>query len=509
MASNNEFDTSFFEDLFENATSITAVTDVNGIILKVNKRALYMFFGQEHGVSKVIGRNILEFIHKDDKPKVIERWKQSVAQQKEVNYEIRMTAGDGHIMYFLISGRPIIKDGKVHMFHYQAIDMIDQKIQEQNQLQSASAEIIAQIAGGFAHDFNNLLTVINGYSEIMKMSIDEGNPLHNKINQVCQAGMQASILTKRMLEFSRRNSIEAKPLDVNAEITNQESILKHVIGENIMLNIVKTPGLHPVILDHSQFTSLLINLTVNAKEAMPKGGEITIVTESLQVGASNESTFPQVPHGEYLHLTVRDTGEGMTEEVRRQIFDPFFSTREGGKGIGLWTVNNIISAVRGFIFVDTMPGAGTTITILIPFSSPDSQKKQVQALELKPETFPAGSKTILIVEDDDTVRDLVCEVLKQQGHVIMAARNGGDALQLARQFEGKIDLLITDMVMRRIDGKMLSRKIKSIWPHIKVMFMSGYGGDVVGDDDLKDNVFLPKPFLPQDLIEKVMRAFQH
>ncbi|MGD0211170.1 MAG: response regulator, partial [Desulfomonilia bacterium] len=283
---------------------------------------------------------------------------------------------------------------------------------------------------------------------------------------------------------------------------------KHVIGEEVSLIFAKTPGLEPVTIEPSQFATLLINLTVNAKEAMPRGGEITIGTDKLNVNAANEEMYLQVPHGDYLLFTVKDTGEGITQEVRRQIFDSFFSTRKGGKGIGLWTVENIVNAARGFIFVDSEPGLGTTFSILLPFSSPETKPEQVQTRQAAPVVLPPTSKTILIVEDDDTVRDLVSEVLKQQGHVILTARNGGDALQLARQFEGHIDLLITDMVMRRIDGKMLSKKIKSIWPHIKVMFMSGYGGDVINNDDLKENVFLPKPFLPQDLLDKVRFVFQ-
>lgn len=509
MAYNSEFGDTFFEDLFENSTAVSAVTDENGILKKVNKRSLEMFFGHAPDKNSVIGRNILEFIHKDDRLKVIDLWKQSISEKKEVRYELRMTSSEGHVMYFLISGRPIIKDGKIVMFHYQALNMIDQKVQEQNMLHSASSEILAQIAGGFAHDFNNLLTVINGYSEIMKMSIDEHNPLHHKVSQICLAGKQASVLTNRMLDFSRRNKAEAKPLDINTEITNQESIIKHVLGENITVNIEKSADLAPVTIEPSKLTNLLINLTLNAKEAMPKGGEITIGTEGISVNAANENVYSGVPHGDYMLLRVKDTGEGMTEEVRHQIFAPFFSTRESGKGIGLWTAHNIVSAARGFIIVDTEPGSGTTFSILFPFSSRETDSVvHIQTSQTKPEVLPSEFKTILIVEDDDTVRDLVCEILKQQGHVILTARNGGDALQLARQYEGHIDLLITDMVMRRIDGKMLSRKIRSIWPHIKIMFMSGYGGDVISESDLKGNVFLSKPFLPQDLIDKVRAVFQ-
>jgi PAS domain S-box-containing protein len=503
MADNIDFNNAFFEDLFENSTAISAVTDSYGILKIVNKRSLEMFFGRIPDRESVLGRNILDFIHKDDRPKVIERWKQSLAEKKEVNYELRMTSNEGRVMYFLISGRPIIKDGEVVMFHYQALNMLDQKVQEQNLLHSASVEILAQIAGGFAHDFNNLLTVINGYSEIMKMQLDEKDPLYQKVSQICTAGRQASSLTSRMLDFSRRNRAESKSLDINTEISNQESILKHVIGETITLNFVKSPNLPPVTIETSQFTNLLINLTLNAKEAMPKGGEITISTDIENVSSANERTYPQVTHGNYLLLRVHDTGEGMTEEVKSQIFDPFFSTREGGRGIGLWTVQNILSAARGYITVDTEPGSGTTFSILLPPSSLETKTKEIPAEQTEPVSFSHGSKTILIVEDDDIVRDLVSEILKQQGHVILTARNGGDALQLARQYEGRIDLLITDMVMRRIDGKMLSRKIKSIWPDIKVMFMSGYGGDVVSDEDLKNNAFLQKPFLPQDLIDTV------
>ncbi len=508
MVNNCEFDDAFFEDLFENSTAVSAVTDENGILKKVNKRSLEMFFGQVQDKNSVIGRNILDFIHKDDKPKVIKLWKQSIVEKKEVRYELRMTSSDGHVMYFLISGRPIIRDGKIVMFHYQALNMIDQKVQEQNMLHSASAEILTQLAGGFAHDFNNLLTVINGYSEILKMSIEENSPLHHKISQICLAGKQASVLTNRMLDFSRRNKAEAKPLDVNTEIANQESIIKHVIGQNITVIFEKSADLGPITIEPSTFSNLLINLAVNAKEAMTKGGDITIGTEGITVNAANEKVYTQVPHGDYMLLRVKDTGEGMTEEVRRQIFDPFFSTRESGKGIGLWTVHNIVSAARGFIVVDTEPGSGTTFSILFPFSSHEAERVvHSKTSSTKPEVLPSEFKTILIVEDDDTVRDLVCEILKQQGHVILTARNGGDALQLARQYEGHIDLLITDMVMRRIDGKMLSRKIRSIWPHIKIMFMSGYGGDVISDSDLKGNVFLSKPFLPQDLIDKVREVF--
>lgn len=506
MKNTTEFDNAFFEDLFRNSAAISAVTDVNGVLLKVNHRAMELFLESPQNPDSVIGRNILEFIHEDEHPKVIRLWKESISEQKEVNYDLRASSKDGRIMYFLINGRPIIRDGKVVLFHYQALNMIDQKVHEQNLLQNASGEILSLIASGFAHDFNNLLTVINGYSEILKMSIDEKSPIFHKVNQICQAGKQASMLTKRMLDFSRRSRSGAKRLDLNAEITNQESIIKHVAGENITIHFSKSPGVNPVYIESSRFATLLINLVVNAKEAMNRGGELTISTDRLTIDASNEHRYHQVPPGDYVRMEVKDTGEGMSEDIARQIFDPFFTTRDGGKGLGLWTAKSIVTSSNGYIFLETAPGSGTTFSIVFPLSSEESGTVHGGSQEVSEPVLAPESRTILVVEDDDTVRDLVCEVLKHQGHVVLSARNGGDALQLARQFEGRIDLLITDMIMRRIDGKMLSRKMKSIWPHIKVMFMSGYGVDMISDDDLRENIFLQKPFLPQDLIDKVNEA---
>jgi len=271
---------------------------------------------------------------------------------------------------------------------------------------------------------------------------------------------------------------------------------------------VKSPGLEAVAMDPSRFSTLLLNLVNHARETMPQGGELTISTDHVIINPANESSYPQVPRGGYLLLTVKDTGEGMAEETRNQIFDPFISTEGTDRGIGLWTVQNIVKASKGSILVETQSGAGTTFRIFLPApSSPVKTAKQTDQ-EHAAKGTSKGSKTILVVEDDDTVRDLVSEILMQQGHSTFTARNGGDALQLARQMDGRIDLLITDMVMRRIDGRMLSKKMKSIWPHIKVMIMSGYGNDVIKEEDIRDNAFLQKPFLPQELIDKVCTVLQ-
>lgn len=499
---------SFYESLFNDSTVVANVTDRNGVLLKVNKKALKVLAGREDCEELFVGRNILEFIHDDDRPKVIELWKESVQEKKEVNYQMRMKTPDGRVLYMLISGRPIIKDGEVVSFQYQAIDMIDQKVQEQNLIHTSSIETVGQLAGGFAHDFNNLLTVINGYSEMMLNSIDKAHPFYSKIYQICQAGTQASVLTQKILEFSRKTMPEMKNIDINQEISNQETILKRFIGANNRMTIEKKEGLKTVKIDPTQFSKMLVNLVINARDAMPKGGEITITTDIEQVDESNVLIYNNLPQGMYLLLSIKDTGMGMGDEVKRHIFDPFFSTHEAGKGIGLWTVSNTVKAAGGTIYVESAPEAGTTFRILLPFSREEEPAKAKEGETMAGTVLEgAGGKTILVVEDDDIVRDLVHEILKQKGHNILTARNGGDALQLARQYEGKIDLLITDLVMRRIDGVMLSKKMQSILPDIKVMLMSGYGNDMVKEEELREITFLQKPFLPNELVQKVGTIF--
>ncbi len=498
-------DKNFYEDLFENGTTIAAISDRNGRLIKINKKTMDLFFHEETPMEGIIGQNILSFIHKDDRQKVLDLWKESIEEKKEIHYPVRMVSNDGRIMHFLISGKPIIKDGEIIAFQYQAVDMIDQKIQEQNLLQRASTEMLGQLAGGFAHDFNNLLTVINGYSEIMLSTMDKSHPLYSKIVQICQAGTKASMLTQKILEFSRKHKTEATAIDINDELSNLEAMLKHLIKENIRLTIEKGPGLSKTRIDTLQLSKLLVNLVLNAKDAMPAGGEIAISTDTLIVDDANSKTYEEAAYGEYVLLVVKDSGTGMNEEVISHIFDPFFSTQEKGPGMGLWMVNQIVKDAGGAIFVESRPQSGTTFRLLFPVMK--ESPEHADASERKAAQPVIESKTILVVEDDDTVRDLVREILRQKGHTIMTARNGGDALQLARQYEGHIDLLITDMVMRRIDGTMLAKKMQSILPDIKVMLMSGYGSDVINREDMEGFAFLQKPFLPNELIGKVESMF--
>jgi len=492
----------FFEDLFTNAAAMAAVTDERGRIIRFNKKAVEMLFGKDCGKKQFEGRDILEFIHEDDKQKAVNLWKESISDKKEVNYQIRFVSHDGRVLYLLISGRPIIKDGRVVSFQYQALDIIDHKVQERNLLHTASVETLGQLAGGFAHDFNNLLTVINGYSEIMLNTMDDSHPFYGKMLQIRRAGTQASALTQKILEFSRKSKPEFTEIDICRELADQETLLRHVIEGNIKLVVQKPAEAKKIRIDPTQFAKMLLNLVINAKEAMPAGGEISISTDTVTIDESNARLYDNLRPGMYLVLSVSDTGPGMSDEVKQHIFDPFFTTKQTGKGIGLWVVSSIVKEYRGATQVQSSEGKGTTFRIFFPFSGEEC----APPAESRPQTAAVGDgegKTILVVEDDDTVRELVSEILKHQGHRILTARNGGDALQLVRKYEDKIDLLITDMVMRRIDGIMLSKKIRTILPDIRIILMSGYGEDVIRQEELGGIAFLPKPFLPRELTEKV------
>jgi len=493
-----------YKDLFENATNIIVTADPEGNITKVNQKAREMI--QKYGGNfpeEVTGKNFLHYAHKADVDRFIHAWKQNLAG-KTVEYEGRLVGKDGRIIHILASGRPIVKNGKVISLHYQAQDITDHKAREQVLHQAASMEAIGRLSGSIAHDFNNLLTVINGYSELLINSIDQANPVYDKIKQIYQAGRNASDMTRKILEFSKKQKPESMKSDINDILSSQEAILQRLLGENIRLVFALDPLVEMINIDTSRLSQLVLNLIVNARDGMPMGGTLTVSTHTTSIDLTSKSTYKDIPAGKYVILSIQDTGQGISKETMEHIFDPFFSTKPDGAGIGLWTVKSIVNECHGEIRVNSVMGHGTTFDTFFPVIT---TKSTVNAQDVpsqdKTSSTASTKKTILVTEDDDTVRELVTEILSQKGYNVLTARNGGDALQLARNHKDHVDLLLTDIVMRRIDGKMLSEKIVEIWPHIKVLFMSGYGHEVFTEEDLKSRDFLQKPFLPEELIRKV------
>jgi signal transduction histidine kinase len=369
--------------------------------------------------------------------------------------------------------------------------------------QSQKMEAVGRLAGGIAHDFNNLLTVINGYSDLLLQHFSDQHPLRRDVEQIRKAGERAAALTRRLLAFSRQQILQPRVLDLSEVITDLEKMLRRLIGANIELVTQLAPALKPIEADPSQLEQLLLNLVVNARDAMPDSGKLTIAAANIEIEADDANQQVEVKPGEYVKLMVSDTGLGMTDEVKAHLFEPFFTTKEPGKGtgLGLAICFGIVKQSNGYIEVESEVGRGTTFTILLPAvaqtASPIFRPTYVHNL-------PGGTETILVVEDSAEVRELICGTLLQQGYGVLEASNGEAGLRLAetRLAGADLHLVITDLVMPQLGGRELARRLRAIYPGLKLLFISGYADTA----DLEAIVHLPylqKPFSPELLIRKV------
>ena len=380
---------------------------------------------------------------------------------------------------------------------------------EQQLLQFQKMESIGRLAGGVAHDFNNLITVIQGYCDLMEHALDQGiSPLED-IGQIRLASQRAAALTRQLLIFSRKPISSPSVLALNDLVAHIRTMLERLIGEDIILRTTFEPNLRPVIADAGQLEQVIMNLAVNARDAMPAGGTLMIETSNIDLDASYAATHPEAPVGSCVLLTVTDTGSGIDESTQARIFEPFFTTKEPGKGtgLGLATVYGIVKQSGGDITVSSQPDRGTTFQILWPAST---------GLASAPADSPAhapvakGSETILLVEDDVLVRDLVRTVLRNGGYTVLEARQGHEALTIAHQHPGSIDLLVTDVVMPQMSGRKLAEQLGQVRQQIKVLFMSGYTDDaVIRHGPLAREAFLAKPFSPAKLAAKVREVLDH
>ncbi len=376
--------------------------------------------------------------------------------------------------------------------------------QSQEQLrQSQKMEAIVQLAGGIAHDFNNLLTVITGYSELMLQTLAADDLHRGNIEQIRQAGERAAALTRQLLAFSRKQVLAPTVLDLNAVVTNMDSMLRRVIGEDIELVSVPAPGLGRVQADQGQLEQVIVNLAVNARDAMPQGGRLTIETANVELDDAYARRHVSVKPGPYVMLAVSDTGCGMDAETQSRIFEPFFTSKERGKGtgLGLATVYGIVKQSGGNVWVYSEPGQGATFKIYLP-------RIEETVMTVEPESAPLqaprGSETVLLVEDEEGVRTLVRTILQTNGYTVLEARHGKEAFFISGRHEGPIHLMVTDVVMPGMSGQELADRLKSSRPDMKVLFLSGYTDEaVVRHGVLKPGTaFLQKPFTPGRLARK-------
>jgi len=389
---------------------------------------------------------------------------------------------------------------------------------EEQLLQAQKMEAVGRLAGGIAHDFNNLMTVVKGYSQLSLLTLKEGDPLNSYLEEIQRAADRAANLTHQLLAFSRRQVLEFKVLDLNTILRNLDKMLHRIIGEDIELSYQLSQDLGKIKTDPVQIEQVILNLAVNARDAMPSGGKLTIATANVESNGTLISTQSQGGNGSGRHvmLSVGDTGNGMSREIKEHLFEPFFTTKEIGKGtgLGLSTVYGIIKQSNGHITVYSEPGNGTTFTIYLP--RVEAEEEAIPLLyqdsrepQPPPEDkgfLPEGKETVLLVEDEGAVRRIAVRVLREKGYTLLEAANGEEALRIAQeQIHQRIHLLLTDVVMPQMGGKELAQKIKILQPDIKVLFISGYTNDTfVHQGDLKTGTdFLQKPFAPLALVKKV------
>ncbi len=472
------------ENLIQNSADAIVVMDEQGKTLLVNAAA-EIFFGQK--ASELIGRDFGYSVLTDDA------------------LEIQVMRPEG---------KPAFGEMKMSRLEWKgrlcrlAIvrDITERKLLQAQLFQSQKMDAVGKLAGGIAHDFNNLLTVINGYSQVLLQQTPEDHPNRESIQEILNSGQRAEALTRQLLAFSRRQVISPRPVDLNALIRNSEKMLKRLIGEDIELSVVESKNLGVVNVDPSQVEQVIMNLAVNARDAMmPKGGKLVVQTSNTQLGDAYAKRHSYTITGEYVLLTVSDTGCGISPEVKTHIFEPFFTTKEQGKGtgLGLATCYGIVKQNGGHIEVYSEVGRGTVFKIYFPRSD-KSLETPVAALNAAVE--PGGTETILLVEDEPSVRSFGKMVLQKKGYKVVVAEDGEAALEIvARNPDVEIHLVLTDVVMPRMSGRELFEKLKVVQPSLSALFASGYTEEIIIRHEIRDKQanFLQKPFTMAGLLLKV------
>jgi signal transduction histidine kinase len=415
-------------------------------------------------------------------------------------YEEVLRDADGGTRHFQRHMVPMFgADGAVERVLGYGLDLTQLRRVEQQLVQSQKMDALGRLAGGIAHDFNNLLTVIAGCGEALMLELDQGDDRRELLDPILEASKRAADLTRQLLAFSRRSVQQATTVDVAEVLDRTVAMLRRLVSDAIEITVRRAPGAHSVPLDASQLQQVLVNLAVNARDAMASGGTLTIDVRPLVL---SEPTFG-LAAGEYVELQVTDTGHGMTEEVRQQVFEPFFTTKPAGvgTGLGLSTVYGIVTTAKGTIRIDSTVGEGTSIRVMLP-----RDQRELDAGVPAPSGAPVrGTGTILLVENDALVLNLVRRGLQGLGYDILVAYDGVAALEVAAQYEGPIALLLTDVVMPRMGGGILAQRMKEVRPATRVLFMSGFVDDptLAAEIAQGDEGLLQKPFTLHVLAERV------
>jgi len=481
--------------------SIQGISIHQDFIVRFANPAFARMFGYE-APAQVIGRNALTLVAAEDRDR-LEAYSLARLHGEPVpsRYEFQGMRRDGARVWI---------EGVISLTTWDSrpatlatlFDLTERKQLEQQFLQSQKMEAVGRLAGGIAHDFNNLLTVILGRAELLLHRLGAEGPGRRDVELIHATGRRAVALTQQLLAVSRRQVLKPQVLDLNAVVSGLSPMLRRVIGEDLELAVALDPDLGRVVADPSQIEQVILNLVVNARDAMPGVGRLTIETGNADLDETYARQHAGARPGPHVMLAVSDSGAGMDEATRARIFEPFFTTKEWGTGLGLATVHGVVTQSGGNIWVYSEPGRGTTFKIYLP--RVEEAASPAPAVESTVER-PRGSETVLLVEDDDDVRGLAREALEEVGYTVLDARASQEALTLAARTAGSISLLITDVVMPRMGGRALAAGLARVRPGIRVLYVSGYAPDAIVSHEILDRgvAFLPKPFTPLALAQKV------
>ncbi len=490
-----------YRTLAENTSDILYQLDLEGNLMYLGPQVAR--YGYEPAL--LVGRNMVEFIHPEDRDRMAGEFARAITTGEEFLSRFRIADARGRIIWIEESGKHLVDtEGSTIGFTGVLRDITERKRLEEQLQQSQKMESVGRLAGGVAHDFNNILTAIIGNTDLLLMTLSPRDPSYAEIAEIRSSAERAANLTRQLLAFSRKQIISPRIVNFNDVIADMEKMLRRLIGEHISFLTLPDPALRTVNVDIGQMEQVLTNLVVNARDAMQRGGKLTIETANASFGEEYVINHPEMIAGEYVMLAVSDTGIGMSREVQSHLFEPFFTTKPkgSGTGLGLSTCYGIVKQNHGFIWVYSESNVGTTVKVYLPVSG-DSAGKNENGRDAVPSG--RGTETVLVVEDDAAVLSMIVRMLKGKGYTVLTAGDGIHALEVMNARSGKVDILVTDVVMPNMDGKTLSDMIRTHFPGVMMLFMSGYTDDAIVHHGVLDPglEFIQKPFSVEALARKV------
>jgi two-component system cell cycle sensor histidine kinase/response regulator CckA len=460
-----------------------------------------------HPKEHLLGRTMMECYPGIDQTPMFSILRRCMHERTQEQMENEFTYPDGSKGFFELRFVPV-PEGVCIL----STDVTQRRKLEEQLRHAQKMEAVGRLAGGVAHDFNNILSVILSYAELISVDLKPAEPLRNDIAEIRTAALRASDLTRQLMAFSRQQVIEPRVLNLNQSLAGMNNMLGRLLGAAIELTLLPQAGLWNIMADPGQIEQVVMNLAVNARDAMPEGGQLTIQTANAELDDDYAALHLEVVPGPHVMLAVTDTGIGMDAGTRAQIFEPFFTTKEQGKGtgLGLATVFGIVKQNGGHIWVYSEPGKGATFKVYFPRATGAAELRPSERPPPEPPEEQRGNEIIMLVEDDDQVRIVARDILRRNGYVVLEATNGGEALLICEQHGAKIDLLLTDVVLPRMSGRQLVERLKPMRPEMKVLFMSGYTDDAALQHGILDSgvAFLQKPLTPASLTRKVREVLR-